>query len=64
MPMHVNDFMRISKALESSYQRLASENMLDNHECVERMNAARDEYTKAMLYATLLDDEIIHITKN
>jgi hypothetical protein len=63
MPLHVNDFMRISKALESSYQRLANENLLD-HECVERINAARDEYTKAMLYATLLDEEIIHVTKN
>ncbi|QFT89342.1 hypothetical protein FIU87_11845 [Bacillus sp. THAF10] len=64
MPLHVNDFMKISKALESSYNKLVSENLLHNHECVERMNAARDEYTKAMLYATLLDDEIIHIIRN
>ncbi|CAG9622595.1 hypothetical protein [Sutcliffiella rhizosphaerae] len=63
MPLHVNDFMRISKALENSYQLLLSDSTHNNQECVEKMHAAFDEYRKAMLYATLLDDEIIHIIK-
>ncbi|WP_204414534.1 hypothetical protein [Bacillus tianshenii] len=62
MPLHVNDFMKISKALDSSYQRLANENLLDV-ECVERMKAAREEYMKAMLHASYVDESMVHITK-
>ncbi|WP_078380241.1 hypothetical protein [Sutcliffiella halmapala] len=63
MSLHVHDFMKISKALESSYQRLLSENILES-ECIERLNLAREEYTKAMLHATLYDEEILQIAKN
>ncbi|MCA1320678.1 hypothetical protein LC085_12215 [Bacillus tianshenii] len=54
--------MKISKALDSSYQRLANENSLDG-ECVERMKAAREEYMKAMLHASFVDESMVHITK-
>ncbi|MBM7619481.1 hypothetical protein JOC95_001330 [Bacillus tianshenii] len=54
--------MKISKALDSSYQRLANENLLDV-ECVERMKAAREEYMKAMLHASYVDESMVHITK-
>lgn len=63
MSLHVNDFMKISKALESSYQRLLSENILES-ECLDRLNLAKEEYRKAMLHATLYDEEIIQIVKN
>lgn len=62
MPLHVNDFMKISKALDSCYQSLANENLLEG-ECVERMRAAREEYMKAMLHASYVDESMIHITK-
>jgi hypothetical protein len=62
MPLHINDFMKISKALDSSYQSLADENLLEG-ECVERMKAAREEYMKAMLHASYVDEDMIHIMK-
>ena len=62
MPLHVNDFMKISKALDSSYQCLADENLLED-ECVKRMMIAREEYMKAMLHASFVDKDMIHKVK-
>ncbi|WP_223701982.1 hypothetical protein [Sutcliffiella deserti] len=59
MPLHVDDFMKISKALEKCYQQLVNENPLES-DGVERLNVALEDYNKAMLHATNVDKDLIN----
>ena len=63
MSLQANDFIKISKALEKSYQSLMTE-FSSEDKCIELINKSKEEYRKAMLYATIQDDKVFKFTND
>lgn len=63
MTLQMNDFLKISKALENSFQSLKTE-FSSEELCMEKLKKAKEEYQKAILHATIKDQKIVKFSND